>query len=182
MANKRIDDSTHDLRPLCACGCGRRVAKYRASYIGNHRRAHMLRLNPRPLCACGCGQPVEHPLNQPWKWNRYLHNHHSRVENHPRWRGGEWATRQGYVYTWCPGHPRAKDGKHVKRATIVMEKKIGRLLKKDEQVHHINGDKQDDRPENLQVLTCAEHATLHARLKKASRYQTAPNEKGRTQI
>lgn len=31
-------------------------------------------------------------------------------------------------------------------------------------VHHINGDKSDNRPENLEVLTQAEHSSLHMRV------------------
>ena len=44
---------------------------------------------------------------------------------------------------------------------LLMEKILGRELNKNEVVHHINGDKQDNRPENLQVMTRAEHTALH---------------------
>lgn len=45
-----------------------------------------------------------------------------------------------------------------------MEQHLGRFLKKGEVMHHINGDKQDDRLENLQVLSVSEHAVVHRRL------------------
>ncbi len=35
----------------------------------------------------------------------------------------------------------------------LMSIKLGRILSKDEEVYHINGDKSDDRIENIQVLT-----------------------------
>lgn len=51
-------------------------------------------------------------------------------------------------------------GRHEHR--VVAEKKIGRKLQKGEVVHHIDGDKTNNHPNNLQVMTNSEHARLHA--------------------
>ena len=45
----------------------------------------------------------------------------------------------------------------------IMEKHIGRMLENDETVHHINHVKDDNRIENLQLMTFKEHAGLHMR-------------------
>ena len=56
-------------------------------------------------------------------------------------------------------------GRHVHRQ--VAEKMLGRALLPGEVVHHIDGDKQNFSPSNLQVLSSpAEHARLHALMKR----------------
>jgi len=51
-------------------------------------------------------------------------------------------------------------GKPVKRANLVAERKIGRKLRKGECAHHLNGIRDDDRPENIEVMLLSEHARL----------------------
>lgn len=46
---------------------------------------------------------------------------------------------------------------------VVMEEQLGRRLNKDEVVHHINGDRRDNRIENLKLMSRAEHSRLHAK-------------------
>ena len=52
---------------------------------------------------------------------------------------------------------------------VIMAQTIGRPLIADEQVHHANGDKQDNRLENLVLMTNSEHQRLHAAMKPAPR-------------
>lgn len=49
----------------------------------------------------------------------------------------------------------------------VMENFLKRRLREDEVVHHVNEVKTDNRIDNLQVMTRAEHARLHAKLRAA---------------
>ena len=70
----------------------------------------------------------------------------------------------GYYYLYRPEHPNAiKKGRYIAEHRYVLEQKIKRLLTKQEVAHHINGDKTDNNPNNLEVLTVSEHNKHHAK-------------------
>jgi len=65
------------------------------------------------------------------------------------WKGGAKKSR-GYIYRYAPEHPYARQ-KYVMEHRLVMEQKLGRYLFPDETVHHINGVRNDNRLENLEL-------------------------------
>jgi len=76
-----------------------------------------------------------------------------RRENHPMWNGGKSVNDQGYVLVHAPNHPLSGKRKYVREHRLVVEQALGRYLLQEEVVHHINGDRQDNRLENLQLYT-----------------------------
>lgn len=73
-------------------------------------------------------------------------------------------TEAGYIMVRCPDHPNANKGKNGAYAfehRLVMAKHLGRAIKADEIIHHVNGDKSDNRIENLELLSNAEHMRMH---------------------
>lgn len=78
-----------------------------------------------------------------------------------RWRGGRIKNRQGYINILVPSHPSAKKSGYMFEHRYLMEKHLGRLLDSNEVVHHINGIKDDNRIENLIVLTNKIHGIHH---------------------
>jgi len=89
-------------------------------------------------------------------------------ENHPRWKGGR-SKKGDYMTIYKPDHPKVigKSKPYVREHILVVEEKIGRYLKDDETVHHINMDKLDNRPENLWVSdNQASHRYIHGSLNK----------------
>ena len=72
--------------------------------------------------------------------------------------------------TYHPEHPSSLKcnclNGYVMEHRYVVEKYLGRILRDDEIVHHIDGNKRNNAIENLMVMTQSEHAKLHARLRK----------------
>lgn len=74
-------------------------------------------------------------------------------ENSPRWKGGIRKTKAGYIRIYAPDHFHTTKEGYVMEHRLVMEKHLGRILSRKEIVHHINGKKDDNRIENLELVT-----------------------------
>ncbi len=80
-----------------------------------------------------------------------------RGELHPGWKGGKIRNGDGYIFVYSPNHPCRRSQPYIFEHRLVMEKHLGRYLESWETVHHINGIKDDNGIENLQLLPNYEH-------------------------
>lgn len=73
--------------------------------------------------------------------------------------GGRFKRPDGYIWVYYPSHPDATPKRGlILEHRLVMEQKLGRRLLRTETVNHINHIRDDNRPENLEILTRRDHA------------------------
>lgn len=86
-------------------------------------------------------------------------------KKHALWKGGRYLSKTGPRKIWfiyAPNHPYRVQGRYVQEHRLVMEKHIGRYLTRKEVVHHINGNSEDNRLDNLMLFPTSEaHLNYH---------------------
>ena len=76
-------------------------------------------------------------------------------EKNGNWSGGRWVNENGYVKICLPGRG------YVSEHRLVMEKTLGRRLKRSEHIHHIDENPSNNSIENLKLVSPSEHSKIH---------------------
>jgi hypothetical protein len=93
-----------------------------------------------------------------------------------QWKGGRSIASNGYVLIRVgPEHHLADVRGYAYEHRLVAEEKLGRRLGPGEIVHHINHDKKDNRPGNLEIVADAAQHRVHHRTNTSKRKPGEPN-------
>ena len=118
---------------LCQCNCGKeRIVS-----------GDLLRSGSAKSCGC---------LRSELSRERLKKHVYLKGDQHPGWRGGRRTNKAGYVQVYAPNHPRAdKHTGYVYEHILNYEKYHDLHIPKGWQVHHRNGVRHDNHPENLEL-------------------------------
>lgn len=126
--------------------------------------------NKRKYCSYKCGSNDPNKIysrwekgNIPWIQGKQM----PRGVDSPSWKGGRHIGVNGYTYVYAPNHPSIKGTyPYILEHRLVAEKILKRYLTSDEIIHHINGIRDDNRPENLYLFASGKlHIEFHKNIK-----------------
>lgn len=93
---------------------------------------------------------------------------YSKKGNKNNWTGGRYKNLNGYILVWIdsknPFSKMKSDRNYILEHRLIMAKHLGRCLESWEIIHHINGVKDDNRLENLFLMTQNKHSELDSYL------------------
>ena len=85
------------------------------------------------------------------------------------WKGGRWQNSQGYIQIYKPDYSHTNCKGYVLEHILIWEQVHNKPLPKGWVVHHLNGVKIDNRPENLVAMPRGKHLHLAEPYKKRIR-------------
>lgn len=166
----RRHDRVQEGNNFCALAC--RVAWFRRHAAETRSRkcgVCGMKFIPRPaqlaqgigkFCSIPCSIKNVHSLPRTQEWREAISRGNKGRPGkpgatNPAWKGGRFVDSYGYVQVWVAVET------YIPEHRLVMEKHLGRELRSDEIVHHLNGVKTDNRIENLLITDPFTHSLLH---------------------
>lgn len=140
---------------FCKCGCGKRVTKKGNKFIRGHNKPFRGRKHTDES-----KKKISRSLKDPSDEVKKKMSEAKKGEKHPNWKGGRLVDNKGYIRILAHGHIRSdRDGYVLEHIFVWMEHNGD--IPDGYCIHHVNGDKSDNRIENLKMMIIGEHTTLH---------------------
>ena len=89
-------------------------------------------------------------------------NYGNRGVLNPLFKGGSYITNYGYRMILKHGHPNANRQGYVFEHRYIMSQNLGRPLRSDEIVHHIDHDRLNNDISNLEIMDRSGHSAYHS--------------------
>jgi HNH endonuclease len=115
----------------------------------------------KKFCECGCGELIE-IINKMGKQAKYKNHHHNYGKNHYKWKDGRIKDERGYIRILKPDHHFTNNLGYVYEHRLIWEEYYNCCLLPVGMIHHINGIKDDNRIENLQLMSRSDHGKHEA--------------------
>ena len=159
MTEKTSHDSQEWLNVTCPV-CGKRF----------HLKPYKVKIDKNHYCSLECHRLAK----MEYMSGEKNHQYGLRGEKNASWRGGKRKTVYGYILVQSLGHPFAWNGNdYVFEHRLIAEKYLlteensvvidgKRYLSPDYIVHHKNGIRTDNRPENLEIMLPGKHQSQHS--------------------
>jgi hypothetical protein len=149
--------------PNCA-SCGTPISDYGSKRCKPCAGAFRRETRPDRVCACGCGDVLPRREYARQYIKKYLPGHGVyRGAAHHLWKGGRTTDTCGYIRIYLPEHREADRDGYVREHRVVYELHHGVCLLRSTSIHHLNGCRTDNRPENLLAMPQSQHMSLHRR-------------------
>ena len=146
------------------CGCVKEII------YANYRRSQELH-NRKGLTYC---KPCTCKVNGFQKRGKPPHNKGKKLppekkgKNHPSWKGGTFLSSDGYVMRYVGKRSGCGWESYKKEHILIAEELLDRKLTRSEVVHHIDGDKTNNKVDNLHITDSAGHRLAHASLQEVA--------------
>jgi len=182
--------------PLCKCGCGGEVPIAKKTslkkghikgqpmqFIHGHNRRKEVELKkclycgkeiPRSIFPSGKREDRKTYSKKKFCSPKCASDYRSgpRASN---WSGGKRIDKNGYIYILVGKEHHLSDPYgYALEHRVIAEEVIGRKLRKDEVVHHADGDRHNNKPENLIVMSKSNHRALHNAIRNGREWNEYP--------
>ena len=117
-------------------------------------------------CECDQCEEITTLRNQFNRLRRFVERHHQKGKTHSRWKGGLSRDRENYIIVRMPDYFDSNGNGYAYVHRLVFQEYYQCCMLPWGDVHHKDGNKDNNNPSNLQGITDWDHAKVTVQMKK----------------